>query len=145
MAATLQDLQKKFPRLKASNCRFISPDDPKYNCIAWAAEEDFIWWEPDAMYSCHWPVTVPRVYTIPAYIAALCTKGYVTCNTHKKERGVAKIALYALNNYPTHASRQCSDGWWASKLGIDVDIEHNFRALDGGEYGKPVQVLCKHA
>ena len=143
MAASLQDLRQKFPRLKAGNCRFSSPEDPKYNCIAWAAGEDAIWWEPDPMYSYHWPVTVPRVYTVPAYIEALGTKGYVPCDNHKKERGVAKIALYALNNLPKHASRQLDDGWWGSKLGTDVDIEHTFSALDGGAYGNVIQVLCK--
>lgn len=139
----LQQLQAKFPRIKQGNYRYSSPVDIYYNCIAWAAGENDVWWEPDGAYGYFWPLQAERVYTIAAYMQAFGTKGFVPCDSPSVEQGFVKVALYALKNFPTHASRQVSDGWWASKLGQNIDIEHELDALNGGEYGSVVYYLRK--
>lgn len=140
----LKELRARcFPRLSKKNCRFTSPTDPQYNCIAWAAGVNDIWWEPDQGHIYFWPLGAERRYTVLAYAQAFATKGYVPCDSAKIESGVEKVALYAKNNVPTHAAKQLPDGWWASKLGPDVDIEHTLVALNGGAYGDVVTFLKK--
>ncbi len=56
-----------------------------------------------------------------------------------------RIALYAHRGKPTHAARQLPDGWWASKLGKDIDIEHELHAVEGPVYGTVAVVLQKSA
>jgi hypothetical protein len=51
---------------------------------------------------------------------------------------VEKIAIYALNNLPTHTARQLVTGEWTSKLGEDYDISHTVSCMDGPEYGTAV-------
>jgi hypothetical protein len=54
------------------------------------------------------------------------------------------VALYALEETPTHASRQLSSGWWSSKLGPSIDIEHATPgAVAGGVYGEVVAILSR--
>jgi hypothetical protein len=43
-----------------------SPDTIDYNCVAWAAEEDDIWWWPDPFLESYWPYDVPREETLEA-------------------------------------------------------------------------------
>lgn len=102
-----------------------------------------MWWEPDPAYEYFWPLQAERTYTILAFITAFGTKGFIPCDSSILESGFVKIALYAHNNFPTHASRQLTDGWWASKLGQNVDIEHEIDALNGGSYGSIVHFLRK--
>ena len=52
------------------------------------------------------------------------------------EKGFQKIALYVKDGIPTHAARQLPTGKWTSKLGRDIDIEHDFpEVLNGADYG----------
>jgi hypothetical protein len=50
-------------------------------------------------------------------------------------------------NNVTHATRQVPSGKWTSKLGVNIDIEHNLvgsledAGLTDEEYGKVVQFL----
>ncbi|MGK7932393.1 MAG: hypothetical protein AB4041_13310 [Microcystaceae cyanobacterium] len=50
---------------------------------------------------------------------------YETCGYSNLEKGYQKIAVYTLNNKPTHVARQLSDGAWTSKLGSSEDIQHH--------------------
>ena len=126
------------------NYQVTSPQDVQYNCIAWAAGENDIWWWPDEMFSLHWPEDAPRQVTIEAFIQAFSTKGYSPCESGNLEQGFEKIALYALNEEPTHAARQIPDGSWTSKLGRLQDISHTIDALNGPEYGS-VALFLKRA
>lgn len=102
-----------------------SPQAPDYNCIAWAAEEDIRWWEPDPMGDYYWPEGVPRKYTLEAYILAFKALGYELCTNARLEPGFKKIVIYVRSDRrPTHAARQLSDGSWTSKLGECFDVEH---------------------
>ncbi len=84
---------------------------------------------------------VYREYTVEAYIAAFESIGYSKCDDSSLESGFEKVAIYARGGEPTHASRQLDDGIWTSKIGRLPEIDHSFEALDGDEYGSPVQIL----
>jgi len=135
------NLQPAFPKLSATNHLPTSPADIQYNCIAWAASENDVWWWPDPMLVKYWPEDVPRLETLDSFIQAFSTKGYAPCSDGQVESGFEKVALYALNSKPTHAARQLSDGNWTSKLGGHCDISHTLDALDGPAYGSVVQFL----
>lgn len=122
-----------------------SPKSVKYNCIAWAMEDVLRWWWPDEEGLGHWPAGVAREVTLEAFLAALATAGYTPCDTPDQEPGWEKIALYALADVPTHASRQLPNGRWTSKLGPMQDVEHSLDALDGPLYGRIVRLLERRA
>lgn len=137
-------LQDSFPRLSAQNHQPTSPDTPNYNCIAWAAEEDDVWWWPDPKGFAYWPAGVDRAETVAAFIAAFGTLGYVACAAGDSQHGVQKIALYTLNGAPTHMARQLPDGTWTSKLGQAIDISHQtLDALDGPAYGQATHFFSR--
>lgn len=131
-------LQRLFPRLAGTNAKITSPEDVIYNCIAWAANNNTHWWEPDPNNICYWPPNVPRQYTMTAYIEAFSSIGYQETDNPNPEDGFEKIAIYATNNKPTHAARLKDNGAWTSKLGKLEDIEHPLPEHVGGtDYGEP--------
>ena len=117
-------LEVLFPNLKKSDYNITSPYDPAYNCIAWAAEDTSSWWEPDPMGIYYWPPEVPRKYSIEAYRAAYESIGYKEISEEVLEFAYQKVAIFSKAGIPTHASRQLKSGYWSSKLGKSVDIEH---------------------
>lgn len=139
-------MQVPFPNLTEANGRPTSPCDEGYNCIAWAAGDSDHWWWPDAMGQHFWPPDVPREETIEAFVRAYGLQDYSQRSDPTLEPDRQKIAIYAARNgKPTHAARQLPDGWWASKLGQQIDIEHEFTALDGPAYGTVVVILARPA
>ena len=103
--------------------KLTSLEDPGYNCIAWAAEDNENWWWPDT--DSFWPEGVERQETLDSFIKAFATLGYELCTDGALEAGFQKIAIYAdARGVPTHAARQLESGEWASKLGKDCDVEH---------------------
>ena len=122
-----------------------SPAEVRYNCIAWAAGVSSIWWWPvfdPVQETCTWPANAPRELTLPAFVAAFATLGYVPCEDETLEPDVERVAQFAgADSMPTHAARQTSDGNWTSKLGKKEDIEHPLRAIEGDVYGTVVQIL----
>ena len=77
-----------------------------------------------------------------AFVQAFRTLGYEPCAGADLEEGFEKVAIFALNGVPTHASRQLPSGRWSSKLGVEQDIEHEVEGLVGTEYGD-VGILLK--
>src|SRR4051812_35449570 len=92
-----------FPNLTGAAFRVTSPLSPKYNCIAWAAEDVTDWWWPDKEGIGRWPAGVPREETIEAFCLVFESRGYVLCEAHDAEPGWQKVALFALDGVPTHA------------------------------------------
>jgi hypothetical protein len=135
-------LEKLFPNLKSTGYNVTSPYDPNYNCIAWAAGDTSVWWEPDPMGVCYWPRGVPRAYSVKAYRAAYRKIGYKDVSDENLDPALNKVAIYTKQGYPMHAARQLDDGRWTSKLGKNVDIEHDIRGLDGIQYGT-VEIILK--
>jgi hypothetical protein len=133
-----------FPKLNAANSRPTSPVDEGYNCIAWAAEDSERWWWPDPQEQNYWPPSAPRVEAVPAFVEAYASLGYVHTTDGSLESGKQKIAIFVdAQGKPRHAARQLKDGWWTSKLGQEIDIEHELSAIEGPEYGTVAVVVAR--
>jgi hypothetical protein len=130
-----------FPDLARTGYQVTSPPDPIYNCIAWAAGRTDQWWWPDPGGFEFWPPGVPRMATLAAFAQAFATLGYTACPDPALEAGWEKVAIFTLNDDPTHAARQLSTGRWTSKLGPDDDIEHELEGLVGPAYGTVAIIL----
>jgi len=129
------DFQQKFPLLVTGTFHQASPATSAYNCIAWAAGVDTIWWWPHV--DAFWPLGVPYEESVDAFEKAFATLGYTRCADGVLETDFEKIAIYAdFAGAPKHAARQLRDGRWTSKLGQDIDIVHTEpRVLNGPTYG----------
>ena len=131
-----------FPTLTPDYHRVTSPRDLRYNCIAWASQDDTRWWQPGM----HWPVPDwPRddcgIAALEALFRAL---GYEDCGMDAGwESGFQKVALYGAGGFLyTHAARQPASGKWTSKLGKGEDIEHDTPdVVAEGVYGEVLQVM----
>jgi len=131
-----------FSRLGHASYQVTSNIDFAYNCIAWAAGDvERFWWPVGQAY---WPDNVPREESLDALIRLFENRGFWRCEDGQVEAGMDKVALYASQGFPTHASRQLPNGRWTSKLGRWEDIEHGEFDLAGtgpDEYGEIVQYL----
>lgn len=136
-------IEKFFPNLSKDGYYLTSPATPEYNCIAWAAGDEGVWWWPDQNGDYYWPTEIPRAETIEAFIKAYARLGYSICNNAELEDGFEKVAIYTdSNKKPTHAARQLNSGHWTSKLGNLEDIEHNtLDSLSGDSYGSVAVIL----
>ncbi|MDQ3817542.1 MAG: hypothetical protein M3362_07625 [Acidobacteriota bacterium] len=114
-------IQGYFPNLRGQAWKVTSRVTNDYNCLAWVAGETHRRWDLDPNY--YWPIP-EREQTIPAFVAAYETRGYVECDNGELENGFEKIAIYAIGKKPLHAARQLPNGRWTSKLGPSFDIEH---------------------
>jgi hypothetical protein len=145
--ADIERLRRRFPKLTIGNSRPTSPAEPEYNCIAWAAGDDTIWWEYDRSNSSrgkvYWPPEIQEGHTIESWEKVFELEGnYRRCRKQDGtfRWGIEKIAIYEKNGVPTHVARQSASGKWTSKLGKGIDIEH--KSLDyligfvGSEYGE---------
>ena len=125
-----------FPGLK-DNFTVTSPKDTRYNCIAWAYGENHKWFWPAKR--CYWPTNIPYENTPEAFIKLFAAIGYQHCEDSLLELGYEKIALYIKDNEPQHAAKQLNNGKWTSKLGQDIDIQHDTPAcLNGPLYGNAI-------
>ena len=132
----------EFPRLSSTNHRETSPVDRQYNCIAWAVEDTAHWWQPGTYWQpADWP---SNDFGLGALEHMFHTFGYEDCdNDWRLEPGYTKVALYASGGWVyTHAARQLLTGKWTSKLGKDIDIEHDDpEVVAGGLYGEVMQIM----
>jgi hypothetical protein len=113
-----------------------SPPDDKYNCIAWALGIDFQFWWPS--HDGYWPGRRKGhdlAPTLDVFCTAFALHRYLPCPDANLELGFEKVALYSKAGQVTHAARQLPTGYWTSKLGPFVDIEHELRQIEGPEYG----------
>lgn len=131
-------VENSFPNLKADGYRVTSPQSLDYNCIAWAAGDNTQWWWPDD--DAFWP-TANRAVTVEVFVKTFATVGYAPTQSEYLEDGFDRVVLFGKDGRVTHAARQLANGRWTSKLGYDVDIEHELRGLEGPVYGRVVQIL----
>jgi hypothetical protein len=123
-----------------------SPDDPSYNCFAWAAGDNTRWWEPSGIGGHYWPPSLQtgyQAYTADNYLSAFQGEGYEQVGSAEFEIAYEKVAFFVnAAGQPTHAARQLENGHWVSKLGELVDIEHaQLAALEGESYGTVAVVM----
>lgn len=121
------DKERRYPLLLRSGYEVKSPATPdyRYNCVAFAADDEDRWWWPDPHGEAFWPDSAKREVTREAFVQAYNSIGYTICEGGAVEVGFEKIALYEKDSLPTHAAKQLEDGRWKSKLGEWEDIEHN--------------------
>ena len=144
MSAFHERLRESLPRLTADNYRLTSAASWEYNCAAWAAGATDAWWWPVA--GRYWPPGATREETLSSFVEAYSLLGYAPCLTADWESNLGKIAIYAVGAVPTHVARQMPSGWWTSKLGPSVDIEHTTPdAVGGGVYGEVAAILSRPA
>lgn len=143
------ELEQCFPKLQTGAYRITSPEDPKYNCVAFALGCVTLFFQrysfPSKTY--YWPPQVERDDTVESWMKVFALHGYMPCDNGELESGVEKIAIYVgTDGEPSHVAKQLPSGWWQSKLGSDYDIEHETLDLlageDEDEYGT-VQVFMK--
>ncbi len=135
------NLERLFPSLASSTYAIESPRDGRYNCVAWAAGENFRhWWPgPEGIGAPYWPPGVPREETMSAFIQAIqafATLGYAPCESGTAERGYERVAIYVdSSRRPTHTARQLPSGHWSSKVGVELeDIRHELAGLENADY-----------
>ena len=132
-------LKREFPALQFFHFELTSPPTKQYNCIAWAAGKNDLWWWPVRGY---WPGQSRRDETPKAFVEAFSRFGYLPCDTDAVEPGFEKVAIYVgSNGLVTHMARQLADGRWTSKLGESVDIAHALEGLTGERFGEVARFL----
>ena len=137
-----QWLENDYPNLKSTDYQVTSPDTIDYNCVAWAMGETDTWWWPIPEDESYWLTNVPSQETLEAFIQVFTVVGYQVCFTATYETNFQKIAIYVLNEKPTHVARQLDDGKWTSKLGSNEDIiHHELEGLEGEKYGKVTTIM----
>src|SRR5215831_14037987 len=121
----LATLRLTFPGLGDSAVE-TSPATPRYNFIAWAANDQARFWWPSPPPLAYWPPGAPRRATIEAFVRAFEHLGYRPGPLDETlEVGIEKVAFFAdPNGTPTHGARQLPDGFWTSKMGKLEDIRH---------------------
>ena len=92
-----------------------------------------MWWPHKDAY---WPLETKLAADVQSFQDAFGTLRYRPCANGGLEAGLEKIAIYVKNDEVTHMARQVPSGWWTSKLGKDMDIEHQSpHELEGKVYG----------
>lgn len=132
-----------FPSLDTAGTYEIrSRVDKTYNCIAFAVGDQSCWWWPGEIAGDHWPVDIDRLATQQAFTDMFALLGYQETFLKGYEANYDRVALYAKNGEPKHASRQeRTTGYWLSKLGKSYDIMHTeLDGLKGDRYGEVVTV-----
>ncbi len=116
------------PGLAGSDYAITSSATDDYNCIAWAIGETERWWDPFDPKR-YWPAGIPRDDSVESIAQCFAAAGFSICEHGDHEPGIEKLALYADDEGFTHVARQLESGRWTSKLGDDVDVEHDLDAL----------------
>jgi hypothetical protein len=140
------NLASKYPNLVADGGIKTSNQDPAYNCIAWAAQNDTQWWwQPGGGTGIYWPPGVLDDFSFQCFVELFEKMGYVDClEDHLLESGYEKVAIYADDDGEfTHVAKQLPSGAWTSKLGPDEDVQHNSpHGLEGrSAYGSVKRIL----
>lgn len=135
-------IHQLFPKVAANpaSLSIASPQQWKYNCVAWALDFKDRWMEPSP--AGVWPVD-EEGFTIDAYSKMFAHFGFEKCANGIKERGFAKIVLYGDDsNTFSHVAKQLPGGKWSSKLGELSDVKHaSPDVLISPRYGRPVMFM----
>lgn len=128
-----------------------SPEDDRYNCLAWAMMYKDRWvWPPvdevgnplpqDIDIYTWWPNDVAVGLHVKCLVEAFEKIGFEICASWEHEDGYVKVALYydPQTMDMTHAARESRQNrCWMSKLGSNNDIHHSTPyTIEGELYGK---------
>jgi hypothetical protein len=133
------DLEACWPRLASEPYNITSSRCRRYNCLAWVAEDQSQWWEPEDRGGFYWPPGLPKDdFSLANYLAALRSLGFEICADGTLIEGVEKVAVYVDDaDEFTHVAVQLDDGWWSSKLGHFNDVSHQM--LESLLQGRPLR------
>lgn len=139
----LNIIRIKFPKLLSDPYfKITSKPTPEYNCISWAMVKSDRWTQCPSGTKIYdgvswWPPEAKNGLEISCLIDAFEKMGHEICETGELESGFRKVALYCdNNNHWTHAARLLSNGFWTSKLGAWIDIQHGDPySIEGPAYG----------
>jgi len=144
-------LRRKHPAVREYGYVKTSEKDTGYNCVAWAAGMTTSHWWPLEILSddCYWPPGMPcHDESVPTFIAAFATLGYLPCKDGTLERDYEKVAIYAKGGSVVHMARQMVDGQWTSKWGaMGIDLSHRIETFEDStkygpsDYGRVAQYL----
>src|SRR6266700_4956547 len=149
-------LERGFPKLRADGGKKTSEATNECNCVGWSASRTRSkWFEPQPTQPWeYWPKGIPEDYSLDSFIRVFEIRGYKRCSTldssfeflFKKVAIYAEFGIYGQPGWEfTHVADQLHSGAWTSKLGKDIDIQHNTpQSLEGNygmEYGKIIQIL----
>jgi hypothetical protein len=117
----------------------LQSDD--YNCLAWALGRTNQWIDPfdhQITPGKYWPPGIPEDWTITTTRQILEQDGYTEETTVQDfEPEWEKVAIFANRSDELHFARQLPNGKWTSKLGTQIDIEHDdLECLKGNTYGE---------
>lgn len=138
-------IEQLFPGLRGTNFQITSPRDRRYNCVAWAANDQHRWWWPGEPPFSFWPAGLEREESVPNFVAAFGTLGYEVCASGEHDSSLEKVAIFTSSDgVPTHMARQLANGTWTSKLGGLEDISHvDVNGVAGDDYGDVVVFLAR--
>lgn len=138
----MSHIENLFPNLTLYSYIITSPKTPEYNCIAWAVNDQGVWWQPCPFPGYFWPENLSLNQNVDTLVRLFEHLGYMPCDDDSFEDGFEKVAIYGDRGEYTHAAKQLPNGKWTSKLGCLEDIEHDtLDGLSGKEYGSVVCVL----
>ncbi|MCH7476571.1 MAG: hypothetical protein IIA14_00530 [SAR324 cluster bacterium] len=134
-------LEILLPGIANTTYRIVSSEEPRYNCIAFAASKTDRFWWPSAVGPYYWPLATPRDESTNTFVEAFQSIGFESCGDGEMEAGFEKVAFFAINDRVKHAARQLRSGKWVSKLGRLEDIEHELHAVESKDYGKVIAFM----
>ncbi len=109
------------------NFEILSPETPKYNCIAWAMQFEDRWVDVVDGPGFWWPNGVEKTMLPSDLIHAFEAVGFTLCANSHLEDGFDKVVLYKKEDSEewTHAARIISDTMEYSKFGQSWDGTHS--------------------
>lgn len=143
MDMSFEEAKLAHPKLSLENSQETSDEDENYNCFAFAADDNEKWWSPLRYY--YWPPNFKRELSLACFIEVWVTLlNYKLCGMDKEyEEDFEKVAIYCKigTDEPEHMAKQLENGRWKSKLGEDIDIEHDLETLEDEFYGEVTIIL----
>ena len=136
-----QELEDDFPKLKEFPYKPTSPRDPRYNCIAFAVGDVTQFWDDVGVRGYYWPPGIPGPDNLIGWTKVFEIHGYSETDDRSLEPEYEKVAIYANDDGPQHVARQKASGYWTSKMGKGIDMEHALEWIEGEFYGKVVRIM----
>ena len=134
-----------FPNLSGEDFKIVGVPTPKYNCIAYAADDPDNWWWP-YKHGAYWPEHATMSENITSLREVFAELGYKECHDSTFEPGYRKVALYEKHGEMQHAASQTPNGKWRSKIGRGPVVEHTSpEPLTSDSYGQPTIIMRKPA
>lgn len=142
---TPSQIEEKWPKLRRDNHAVTSRATGRYNCMAFANDQQRRWWQAGLQGGrFYWPHKIAD--TLEGWVEIFTRQEYELTDNRDIEPGFEKIAIYVDlgDMLPGHVAK--SDGrCWKSKLGRFQDIEHaSLELLEGDdncEYGIVERIL----